>query len=157
FTWYDDLIISRNRIPDPDGTTAPPTGDTTAPGVPGGLTATAVSASQINLAWSTATDNVGVAGYRVFRNGTQIGTPNGTSFPDSGLAPSTASSYTVAAVDAAGNLSARSGAASATTKANTPTTPTTATLSVTRAGTGSGTVTSAPAGVSCGATCSHAF
>jgi hypothetical protein len=59
-----------------------------------------------------------VAGYRVFRDGgtTPIGiVTSGTTFADTGLAASSAHSYTVVAVDAAGNASARSVAASATT------------------------------------------
>jgi hypothetical protein len=49
-------------------------GDVSAPSVPTGLTATAVSGSQIDLSWNASSDNVGVAGYKIFRNGTQIGT-----------------------------------------------------------------------------------
>src|SRR5207248_998539 len=45
-----------------------PPPDTTPPSVPTGLRATAVSSSQINLSWPASSDNVGVSGYRVFRN-----------------------------------------------------------------------------------------
>lgn len=48
------------------------------------------ASSQINLTWTASTDNVGVTGYRVFRNGTQVGTPSGTSYSDTGLTASTA-------------------------------------------------------------------
>src|SRR5437762_1443140 len=81
-----------------------PPPDTTPPSVPTGLRATAVSSSQINLSWAASSDNVGVSGYRVFRNGAQIATTSATSFPNTGLSPSTTYSYTVAAFDAAGNL-----------------------------------------------------
>src|SRR5207302_947154 len=91
--------------------------DATPPTVPTGLTANAVSSSQINLSWTASSDNVGVSGYRVYRGGTQIGTPGTTSFTDTGLAASTTYSYTVAAYDAAGNVSAQSSPASATTPA----------------------------------------
>lgn len=47
----------------------PPPADTTAPSVPTGLAATAVSSGQINLTWTASTDNVGVQGYRIYRNG----------------------------------------------------------------------------------------
>ncbi len=40
-------------------------GDTTPPTAPSGLTATAASAGQINLAWTASTDNVGVTGYNI--------------------------------------------------------------------------------------------
>ncbi len=92
--------------------------DTTAPSVPGGLTAVAASSSQINLFWSASTDNVGVTGYRVFRAGTLLATLGAvTTYQNTGLTPSTSYSYTVQAVDAAGNVSAQSAPASATTKA----------------------------------------
>ena len=92
--------------------TTPAAPDTQPPTVPAGLSATAVSASQINLAWTASTDNVGGDGYRVERcqgagcsNFVQIGTPTGASFNDTGLAAATSYSYRVRAADAAGNLS----------------------------------------------------
>ncbi len=91
--------------------------DTTAPTVPTGLTATAISSSQINLSWTASTDNVGVTGYNIYRGGTKIGTSLGATYQDTGLAASTSYSYTVAAFDAAGNTSAQSAGASATTLA----------------------------------------
>src|SRR5204862_1530304 len=101
---------------------------TTPPSVPTGLRATAVSSSQINLSWAASSDNVGVSGYRVFRDGAQIATTSATSFPNTGLSPSTTYSYTVAAFDAAGNLSAQSSPASATTPAASDTTPPTVSI-----------------------------
>ena len=89
--------------------------DTIAPSVPTNVAASAVSPLQINLSWSPSADNVGVAGYQVFRNGAQIGTTTATSYMDTNLAASTAYSYTVAAFDAAGNISAQSAAVVATT------------------------------------------
>ncbi len=109
--------------------------DTTAPSTPTNLTATAVSSSQINLAWTASTDNVGVKGYQVFRNGVQTsGTPTTNSYSDTGLTASTAYTYTVKAVDAAGNVSAQSAPASATTlpaalDTTAPSTPTNLTAS----------------------------
>jgi chitodextrinase len=88
---------------------------TTPPSVPTNVTATPVSSSQINLSWTASTDSVGVTGYKVFRNGVQAGTTTAISYADMNLAPATTYSYTVAAFDAAGNVSAQSTAASATT------------------------------------------
>ncbi|WP_051710537.1 carbohydrate-binding module family 20 domain-containing protein [Andreprevotia chitinilytica] len=93
--------------------------DTTAPTVPTGLTSTAVGSNTVALSWTASTDNVGVTGYKVYRNGTQVGTTTTTSYTDSGLSASTAYSYTVAAYDAAGNTSAVSTALSVTTSAST--------------------------------------
>ena len=76
------------------------------------------AATQINLAWTAATDNVGVTGYRVERcqgagcsNFAQIATPSGTTFNDTGLTAATSYSYRVRATDAAGNLSGYSSVA----------------------------------------------
>ena len=99
------------------GSSPPPGGDTSAPSTPGSLSASAVSSSQINLSWSAATDNVGVTGYKVFRNGTQTGTSTGTLYQDVGLSASTTNVYTVQAYDAAGNISSQSSGDSATTLA----------------------------------------
>jgi chitodextrinase len=93
----------------------PPPPDATPPSTPQNLTAVAAGATQVNLSWSASTDNVGVTGYRVFRNGGQVGAPTGTSFQDDGVSASTTYSYTVAAVDAAGNVSPQSSPATATT------------------------------------------
>jgi len=91
--------------------------------VPAGLTATAVSSTQINLSWAASSDNVAVAGYRVTRNGSAIANTTATSYQNTGLAASTAYTYTIAAFDAAGNFSAESSSASATTPAVSPPPP----------------------------------
>lgn len=98
--------------------------DTTPPSVPTGLTATAISSTQINLSWNASTDNVAVTGYQVFRNGTQVGPSTTTTFSDTGLSPSTSYSYTVRAVDASTNPSGQSQPASATTLTPDTTLPT---------------------------------
>jgi YD repeat-containing protein len=103
------------------------TPDTTPPTAPSNLTATAVSSTQINLAWTASTDNVGVTGYRVERctgagcgNYSQIATPPTNSFNNTSLNDGTSYRYRVRAVDAAGNPSAYSNIASATTPDTTP-------------------------------------
>src|SRR6266849_4211047 len=88
------------------------------PTVPAGLTATAISSSQINLSWTASTDNVGVTGYNVYRGGTKIGTAPGTTYQDAGLSASASYTYNVSAFDAASNTSAQSAGASATTQAS---------------------------------------
>ncbi|MDO8803358.1 MAG: PQQ-binding-like beta-propeller repeat protein [Elusimicrobiota bacterium] len=97
------------------------------PTVPTNFTAVAVSSCQINLSWTASTDDVGVTGYKVYRNGgaTPIATPTGTTYSDTSLAVVTAYVYTVSACDAAGNCSAHSNTASATTPdTQVPTVPT---------------------------------
>lgn len=53
--------------------------ENTAPLAPFSLTTTAVSDTQINLCWTSSTDNVGVTGYNIYRNGTLMGTSTMTS------------------------------------------------------------------------------
>ena len=84
----------------------PGSGDTQAPTGPASLSASATSSSTVQLSWPAATDNVGVAGYRVYRGGTQIAQLTGLAYLDSGLAASTAYAYQVRAYDAAQNLGA---------------------------------------------------
>ena len=98
--------------------------DGTAPSAPSSLTAN-VSGSQINLAWTASTDNVGVTQYQIQRcsgpacsPSTQVGTSNTNSFQDTGLAGSTSYSYRVSASDAANNVSGFSNTATAITGAS---------------------------------------
>lgn len=95
--------------------------DTNPPTVPGNLAASAASNTQIDLSWSSSTDDVGVVGYLVERSQgvgstdfTLIATPTGTNFSDTGTAlgyndtpllPGTTYNYLVMATDAHGNLS----------------------------------------------------
>lgn len=104
--YYDSFTVSQTVTGVPDAT---------APSIPTGLTATAVSVSQINLSWTASTDNVAVTGYKVFRDSVQIATSTLTTYSDTGLSHSTTYSYTVAAFDTAGNVSAESASSSATT------------------------------------------
>ncbi|WP_432824871.1 LamG-like jellyroll fold domain-containing protein [Dactylosporangium sp. CA-092794] len=107
----------------------PPVVDTTPPSTPTGLTATAAGATQVNLSWPAATDDVGVAGYQVERcqgagctNFAAIGTVGTNAYSDTGLTASTAYTYRVRAADSAGNLGGYSPTASATTTAAADTT-----------------------------------
>jgi titin len=106
--------------------------DTTAPTAPSSLTATAASSTQINLSWTASTDNVGVTGYQIQRcqgascsTFAQIAAPagTGTTYIDTGLAPSTSYSYEIIATDAAGNPSVPSNVGTATTLAGPPAAP----------------------------------
>jgi RHS repeat-associated protein len=99
-----------------DYSTAPPP-DTTPPSVPSGLSATAGSASRVDLSWTASTDNTAVQGYRIYRDGSLLATTASTTYADTPVAGSTTFSYTLAAIDGAGNASAQSGTAGATTPA----------------------------------------
>ena len=80
--------------------------DTQAPAAPTGLKASNVTQTGMTVAWTAATDNVGVTGYDVYRNGTKIGS---TASPTYALASLTCNTVTVAVVayDAAGNRSTK--------------------------------------------------
>ena len=93
--------------------------DTTPPSVPGQLTATGTTGWSTNLSWTASTDDVGVAGYEVLRNGTVVATVSGTTYTAGGLAPATTYTFNVRAKDSSGNLSANSNTVSAAT-ASTP-------------------------------------
>jgi chitodextrinase len=99
--------------------------DTTPPAAPSGVTAGSASPTQASVHWNAATDNVGVAGYTVWRDGTSIAQTAGTGYQDTGLQEATTYTYTIEAFDVAGNISAPSEAVQVTTKDTTPpTTPT---------------------------------
>ncbi len=91
--------------------------DGIAPGMPGAPASTQVTDRSVTLTWQASTDNVGVAGYRIYRNAVLAGTSAGAGFTDSGLTASTAYNYAVLAFDAAGNQSSRSASLAVTTRA----------------------------------------
>jgi hypothetical protein len=80
--------------------------DTRPPSIPAALRAPSITSSYVTLSWTASSDNVGVAGYQVFRNGVQVGTTTQAVYTDGPLAASTTLRYTVAAFDAEGNTSA---------------------------------------------------
>jgi chitodextrinase len=97
--------------------------DKTAPTAPGTPTASGTTATSTVLSWTASTDAVGVTAYDVYRNGVLVGTVASPGYTDTSLAASTTYSYTVKARDAAGNVSAASGARSVTTAAPVPSGP----------------------------------
>jgi hypothetical protein len=113
--------------------------DTVPPSAPGTATATG-GVGAISISWGTATDNVGVDHYEVYRSTTtgftpsvanRIATPAGTSYLDGGL-PAGTYFYRVKAVDRAGNLSPSSNEATASATADV--TPPTVSLTAPPAG-----------------------
>jgi chitodextrinase len=91
-------------------------GDLAPPSKPSGLTAKAAnSPRRVKLAWTASTDDVGVTGYRVYRDGAAIATVGATTYTDPSVARSTKYRYAVSAFDAAGNESPLSSNVSVTT------------------------------------------
>jgi len=102
------------------GTPAPapaPPPPTTAvpPPVPTGLTGALTASTQINLGWNASSN---ATGYKVFRNGNNVGVATTTSYQDTGLSTGTTYSYTVSAYDSVG-----SSAQSAPVTVSTPSAP----------------------------------
>lgn len=111
FTWFGAVVSKTINV---GGIV-----DTEAPSIPTGLSATAVSGTQVDLTWNASTDNVGVTGYNVYRGGVKVGSSATTSYSDTTCAQNTTYTYEVSAYDAAGNESAKSAPAVATTPGDT--------------------------------------
>lgn len=99
---------STKSVAAPNPLHTPVAQDLQAPTQPDNLRTLARTTNTIALAWDASTDNVGVAGYHVYRGGVKIADTTNTTYTDSGLTPDTAYSYTVRAFDADGNESSTS-------------------------------------------------
>jgi fibronectin type 3 domain-containing protein len=87
----------------------PPSGsDITPPTVPQNLSVQGTSTNTVSLAWETATDDVGVIGYKLYRNNQMVDTITSPAYDDNGLTPGTTYAYVVTAFDAANNESVAS-------------------------------------------------
>jgi len=118
YTYTVVAVDAANNVsPDNPSIAVTTPSDTTAPTVPGNLTATPTSATQVNLTWTASTDNVSVARYTIWRNGISLGFVSTPGYVDTSVVAGTAYSYTVTAQDAAGNISVASNTASVTTPA----------------------------------------
>jgi hypothetical protein len=89
----------------PSPTACAPTPDLTPPSTPSGVAAAALSPSRIALSWNASTDNVGVTGYEVRREGAVVADVPGTGAAEEGLSALREYCYSVRAHDAAGNQS----------------------------------------------------
>ena len=94
---YDDAAFGTSRL----GSAA----DGTPPSAPSDLSATASSAFSVDLSWTAAMDNVGIAGYDIRRDGAPLATVTGTSYTDVGAVAASTYSYEVRARDTSGNAS----------------------------------------------------
>ena len=115
------------------------TPDTIAPTAPTNLVSPSKTSSTVTLTWTAATDNIGVTGYNIYRNGgttpVNTGAVTGLTFTDSGLTQLTGYTYVVKAYDAAGNVSPASSTLSVTTVDGLPpTAPTVSTSAQTYTG-----------------------
>lgn len=89
--------------------------DTLAPSTPTGLSANATGPTTVQLTWTASTDNVGVAGYDIRRNGAIIGSSSGVAYTDGSANPNTNYTYEVRAKDSVPNYSGWSDSAAVST------------------------------------------
>lgn len=101
---YDAFFNESGRSLPAQVTTPQPSPPTT----PQNLRGTGATTSTISLAWDPSTDNIGVVGYRIYRNGVQVGTSSTTSYTDTGLNYSTSYTYEVDAYDGVPSYSGKS-------------------------------------------------
>jgi chitodextrinase len=92
-------------------------GDTQPPTTPTLTSATAARANEVDLTWTASSDNVGVAGYQIVRNGSALASVPGSmlNYADTSCSPATTYTYSVNAYDAAGNHSSASNPLQVTT------------------------------------------
>ncbi len=93
--WFGP-VVQQQVFVDESVETEPPT-------IPAGLQATPVSESRVDLSWNASTDNVGVTGYRLYREGTLLAFLTGTSYSDTSCQGYTTYVYLVSEYDASGN------------------------------------------------------
>ena len=79
--------------------------DLESPSIPQNLLVESVTSDMVSLSWDASTDNIGVAGYRVYRDKQLVQEVQGEQFTDTGLTEDTEYTYEVRAFDIAGNQS----------------------------------------------------
>lgn len=109
-SWQSDITIDALEL-NVDGGGA----DTEAPSTPTGVASSNITTSSFDLSWNASSDNVGVTGYNIYLDGSNIGTVTGTSASVTGLSVSTSYSVRISAIDAASNESAQSAPINVTT------------------------------------------
>ena len=90
-----------------DGGDGGPSPDLLPPSTPLGFAATGSTQTTISVSWPKSTDNVGVAGYELYRNGALAGTTGALGYTFGGLTCGTSYTLAIDAIDAAGNRSGK--------------------------------------------------
>ena len=88
--------------------------DTQPPATPAGLARLDGTATSITLSWKPSSDNVGIAGYGIYRGATKVADANTTAYEVAGLSCGTSYTLSVDAVDVSGLRSGRATIAAAT-------------------------------------------
>lgn len=89
--------------------------DTSPPTAPTHLVVNATGPTRVELNWTASQDDVGVAGYAILRDDSEIGSTTGTTYRDDGVSANTSYRYTIVALDPTGNRSDPSEPADVTT------------------------------------------
>ena len=115
--WYGQPVFYADSLSltGPAGSGGGGGGGTQPPAAPASLAVTGTTSSSVSLSWSAPSGTV--TGYHVNENGSQVATVTGTSATITGLAASTAYTFTVSAYNSAGT-SPQSGQVSATTSSS---------------------------------------
>ncbi|NTV89459.1 MAG: fibronectin type III domain-containing protein, partial [Clostridiales bacterium] len=92
--------------------------DSTNPSAPTGLSADYITCTSVTISWIKATDNVGVKGYHIYRNGKKIVSATSVSYTNTGLTPGKTYTYSIRAYDANGNISEYGVSLKVTTKSD---------------------------------------
>ncbi len=128
WNWQNDPLTKHpdvlNAIKDFNLGTSTAPGDAIPPTAPTGLSTTAATGTSVSLTWNASTDNVGVTGYGVYRDGTLVSTASGTSYAAGGLTCGTSYTFSVDAYDAAGNRSAQTSVVAASASCGDTSAPT---------------------------------
>jgi glucose/arabinose dehydrogenase len=104
---YDRALTAGEIQTDMTTPVAPPVADTQPPTTPTGLTQTASTETSATISWTASTDNVGVAGYGLYRAGAPAGSVTTTSATLGGLTCGASQLVGVDAYDAATNRSSQ--------------------------------------------------
>jgi len=107
-TWFGPTLTKTIQV-------IPAVEDNEPPSTPTNLVASAGGPTSVQLNWTASTDNIGVSGYDIRRNGAVIATSGSNSYVDNTVVPSTSYTYEVRARDASNNTSGWSNSASVTT------------------------------------------
>lgn len=114
--FIDDVRIYNRALTREEAAVCYASFDRQPPSKPTNLTARAASADQVEVRWYPSADDFRVSSYRIWRDGVLVGEVSARLYCDAGLAPETAYSYTVEAVDPGGNHSAMSDPITVTTR-----------------------------------------
>lgn len=115
YNFYVKAKDAAGNVSTTSNTISTTTLDMQAPTAPTGLAATDIKGTSLTLRWTPSTDNVGVAGYDVYKDGALLTTVTTNEANITGLSQYTNYKFYVKAKDAAGNVSAASSTLSATT------------------------------------------